>query len=104
MREFQDIAFTARPEDKNAADMWVALSFLADWDFGGPDGAPRGRCSASLARLAALARVCPRTARKGLKNLSALGLVRAERIMSGGRILVTRYTLLPWGRASGKAA
>ncbi|MBQ9565432.1 MAG: hypothetical protein IJU98_07595 [Synergistaceae bacterium] len=100
MRDFHDIAWAARPADKNAADLWLALAFLAQWRLDGPEGghgnAPIvGRCAVSLEELANAARVSPRTASQGVRTLAELGLVRAAPVMSGGRRMGTVYTLLP---------
>ena len=87
-------AFAARPADKNAADMWLALCVLAWWDWS-VLREPVGRCAVTLTELAEAAQVCVHTARKGLRLLAETGLIHAERVMSGGKILRTRYTLLP---------
>lgn len=83
---------SAGPEDKNAADMWRALCAWAHWE---------GRVDAiTLKTLARTARVSDRTARKGLKLLLETGLVHMERVRCGGKILYTRFRLLPWWGAA----
>ena len=102
MGEFHDIAIIVLdscPEDKNAADMWTQLALLSDW---GRDPLKGGRCAVPVAELAARARVSYPTAKKGLALLEDTGLIHAERVMSGRRILQTRYVLLP--RAEGSRA
>lgn len=80
-------AMDSAPPDKNAADMWLALCYFAK-----PSGAG-SEAVASLAQLAAVARVSVETAKKGIRRLTESGMIAAERVTSGGRIMSTRYFL-----------
>ena len=80
-------ALDMAPNDKNAADMWLALCYFVQ------PGTDCAEAVASLAELACVARVSVKTAKKGLQRLAETGLISAERITSGGRIMTTRYLL-----------